>query len=111
MGNCPACSIEESNKNLDPQCFGKRMWITFIFSSFILFISGFIIILISTLIRKLLYKYNQKRLSTINSIEDEFFEYDQSNINWITKIKEWENNIISGKTILGKTFVCRFKIN
>lgn len=26
-------------------------------------------------------------------------------INWLNEIKEWENNIISGQTKMGKTFV------
>jgi len=34
--------------------------------------------------------------------DDGAAEYDS---NWLTEIKEWENNVISGKTKMGKTFV------
>lgn len=93
MGNCPNCSLEHSNKSLDPFCNEKRMWTTFIFSSFAVLFGGWIIIFIYDLLRK----WCRNQSSTRNDLDNHF--------NWLTEIKEWINNIISGQTKMGKTFV------
>jgi hypothetical protein len=96
MGNCPNCSLEHSNKSLDPFCNEKRMWTRFLFSSFAVLCGGWIIIFIYDLISILFTKWCRNQPSTRN---------ENSHFNWLTEIKEWINSIISGQTKMGKTFV------
>ena len=61
MGNCPTCSLDHANKSLDPMCNGKRMWTTFLFSSFVLLITGGIISIIYKQVQKLSVKLQHRR--------------------------------------------------
>ena len=35
-------------------------------------------------------------------------ETNEEYFSWLQAIKEWENNLISGQTKMGKTLVCQF---
>jgi hypothetical protein len=133
MGNCPTCSPEQAGKSLDPLCNGKRMWTTFLFSSFAVLLGGWVIVVIYEVLKRLFAKWRHdrrptkmKKVSRSNKIhktpqsctlsflmqvrsrrqgftdDDAVSDYD---FGWLTEIKEYENNIISGQTKIGKTFV------
>ncbi|CAF1402831.1 unnamed protein product [Rotaria magnacalcarata] len=115
MTICPACSPEHSNKSLDPLCNGERIWTTFLFTSFGILLGGWIIIFIYEVLSELCVKLQNIRshgtkenthLKQMNLPHgDDAADYD---CNWLQEIKSWDNNIISGQTKMGKTFV---KIN
>jgi hypothetical protein len=46
-------------------------------------------------------------LITTNRVRD---ESNEDYFSWLQAIKEWENNLISGQTKMGKTLVCKFFI-
>ncbi|CAM2707141.1 unnamed protein product [Rotaria socialis] len=123
MGNCPTTPNEFATKSLDPLCNGQRMWTTFLFSSLFTLFGGWILILIYDVTKALLIK--QRRLKLIKTLKN-FSHGDDctrrpsslwtSNIHlnhdtsenyfsWLQAIKEWENNLISGQTKMGKTLV------
>ncbi|CAF2220758.1 unnamed protein product [Rotaria magnacalcarata] len=112
MTICPACSPEHSNKSLDPLCNGERIWTTFLFTSFGILLGGWIIIFIYEVLSELCVKLQNirshgtkenTRLKQMNLPHgDDAADYD---CNWLQEIKSWDNNIISGQTKMGKTFV------
>ncbi|CAF4629289.1 unnamed protein product [Rotaria sp. Silwood1] len=124
MGNCPTTPSEFVARSLDPLCHGQRMWTTFLFSSLFTLFGGWIIILTYDFIKALLIK--QRRLKLISRIKylshtEEFStrrtsllwtstdrlnnESNDDYFSWLQAIKEWENNLISGQTKMGKTLV------
>ncbi|CAF2764532.1 unnamed protein product [Rotaria sp. Silwood2] len=64
MGNCPTCLLEQANRNLDPQCYGKRKWKVFILSALITFFCGLAILLIYYKVQRLFIKRHRIRHST-----------------------------------------------
>ncbi|CAF3523617.1 unnamed protein product [Rotaria sordida] len=124
MGNCPTTPSEFAARSLDPLCNGQRMWTTFLFSSLFTLFGGWIIILIYDFTKALLIK--QRRLKLISTIKyyshtEEFTtkrtsllwtqtdrlnnDSNEDYFSWLQAIKEWENNLISGQTKMGKTLV------
>jgi hypothetical protein len=64
MGNCPTCSPEQAGKSLDPLCNGKRMWTTFLFSSFAVLLGGWVIVVIYEVLKRLFAKWRHDRRPT-----------------------------------------------
>jgi hypothetical protein len=91
MGNCPTCSLDHANKSLDPMCNGKRMWITFVFSSFSLLIVGGIISVIYKQVHKLSIKLQHRRHLT-----------NTKNVRHSTKINISDVLVYSGSVIATK---------
>ena len=106
MGNCPQCSVDDARKSLDPECHGKRMWTTFLGSSFVLLIIGWILIILFEKIQFIFHQWFTRR-----SIEQQKYSTDISIENRLLKMKKSLKNIISGKTKIGKTFVRFAKTN
>ncbi|CAF4892609.1 unnamed protein product [Rotaria socialis] len=112
MTICPACSPEHSNKSLDPLCNGERIWTTFLFTSFGILLGGWVIIFIYEVLSELCFKLQNirsrgtkenTRLKQKKLLHgDDAADYD---CNWLQEIKNWDNNIISGQTKMGKSFV------
>ncbi|CAF1087434.1 unnamed protein product [Adineta ricciae] len=124
MGSCPSTPSEFASKSLDPLCNGERMWTTFLFSSLFTLFGGWFIILIYDFTKALAIK--PRRLRLISAVKhllriNDFstrrpsLPYTVSNrrndeenedyFSWLQAIKEWENNLISGQTKMGKTLV------
>ncbi|CAF3436915.1 unnamed protein product, partial [Rotaria socialis] len=111
MTICPACSPEHSNKSLDPLCNGERIWTTFLFTSFGILLGGWVIIFIYEVLSELCFKLQNirsrgtkenTRLKQKKLLHgDDAADYD---CNWLQEIKNWDNNIISGQTKMGKSF-------
>ncbi|CAF0949052.1 unnamed protein product [Adineta ricciae] len=109
MGNCPTCSVETSNINLDPLCNGQRVWPLFLFSSCVVLCSGWMTIFIFDLVKKVCDICRRKGLSSkIESRKRRVVDDDDMSIqesNWLNDMKDWGNSFISGQTKMGKTFV------
>ncbi|CAF0908028.1 unnamed protein product [Adineta steineri] len=124
MGNCPTTPSEFASSSLDPLCNGERMWTTFLFSSLFTLFGGWFIILIYDFMKMLLIKRRRSRFiatckhySRVNefSIRRQSLpwtapdrgneELSEDYFSWLQAIKEWENNLISGQTKMGKTLV------
>ncbi|CAF4352276.1 unnamed protein product, partial [Rotaria sp. Silwood2] len=124
MGYCPTPPSEFAARNLDPLCNGQRMWTTFLFSSFFTLFGGWILILTYDFIKALLIKrrrlklisvikrlshteeFSTRRASLLWTSTDRFNnDANEDYFSWLQAIKEWENNLISGQTKMGKTLV------
>ncbi|CAF1181068.1 unnamed protein product [Adineta steineri] len=116
MGNCPTCSPEYVSKSLDPVCNGTRMWTTFLFSSLVVLFTGSIIICISEAFQILSSKWRTRhptRTKNVRHLQSPRHESPDNHddittiheFNRLNEIKNWQNNFISGQTILGKIFV------
>ncbi|CAF5088797.1 unnamed protein product, partial [Rotaria magnacalcarata] len=99
------------------------MWTTFLFSSLFTLFGGWILILIYDVTKALLIK--QRRLKLVKTLKNfshgdyctrrpsslwtsnSRLNHDASEdyFSWLQAIKEWENNLISGQTKMGKTLV------
>ncbi|UJR26310.1 hypothetical protein I4U23_007648 [Adineta vaga] len=124
MGSCPSAPTEFATNSLDPLCNGERMWTTFLFSSLFTLFGGWFIILIYDFTKALIIKPRRlkliaavKHLCRVNdfSVRRPSLPYTVSNrgndetnedyFSWLQAVKEWENNLISGQTKMGKTLV------
>ena len=109
MGNCPTCTVETSNTNLDPLCNGQRVWPLFLFASCAVLCSGWMTIFIFNLTKKVCDICRRKGLSSKTEsrkrrvVNDDNMSIEKSN--WLNDMKDWGNSFISGQTKMGKTFV------
>ena len=95
MGQSP---IQLDNTSLDPQCAGRRYWYAFLMSSLITFFGGIFFISTWRIMKFIFYRklcgYIKHEKSS--NLMDQVIN-NNPEIGWVTSIKDFAGELISGK--------------
>ena len=91
-------SAKAAFTTLDP-CLIDRHWWVFLSSSLIVFVTLFVVVLVSRLVCWLVTRQTQRSATDIHT-----------QIGWITEAKDWAGELISGQTKTGKILVSCYEI-